>query len=76
MAQEKTQPKTGMFDSPHGRALLLIVTGLLLFGGPYLVYILVNVVQFNYYLSMVSGLILFLIGGLLLWYVIKRKIIT
>ena len=76
MTQEQQQAKTGFMESKYGKMLLVILAALLVFGGPYLVYVLVDVVGFNYYVSVASGFIVFAIGLYFVWYLIKKKVIS
>ncbi len=40
MTQEKQQSKTGLMGSKYLKMLLILIMALLLFGGPYILYIL------------------------------------
>lgn len=75
MAQEK-QVKTGLFGSRHWKALLVIIAGLFTFGGPYLAYVFVHLFKLSVAISIVSGLALFVVGLVLVWYLVKNKVIT
>jgi hypothetical protein len=70
--KEKTREKTKFW-----RILLTVLVALLTFAGPtYVVYALINILNINYALSMVSGIALFTAGLVLVWYLIKNRIIT
>jgi uncharacterized protein YegL len=59
------------------RIILTVLVALLTFAGPtYVVYALINVLNIDYALSMVSGIVLFTAGLALAWYLIENKIIT
>jgi VIT1/CCC1 family predicted Fe2+/Mn2+ transporter len=75
MAKEK-QVKTGMLSSRHWKAFLVIVAGLFTFGGPYLAYVFIHLFKASVAISIVSGLALFMVGLVLVWYLVKNKIIT
>ena len=69
----------GMFDlnSKFMRTALVIVAVLLIFAGPtYVSYLLFDVLKVNYVASIVSGFALFIAGLLLMWFLIRKKIIV
>jgi hypothetical protein len=76
MTQEK-QTTTGILGSKYRKAFLVIISALFLFGGPYAVYVLNNVIKLRHYeYSITAGFALFIVGLVLLWYLIKNKVIT
>ena len=65
------------FESKFWRTTLVVVAGLLIFGGPtYVPYVLSNILRVDYVASIVSGVVLLVIGLLLMWYLIRKKVIT
>jgi hypothetical protein len=67
----------GMFDinSKFMRTALLIVSVLLIFAGPtYVPYVLTSL-NINYWASILVGLALLIVGLLLLWFLIRKKIV-
>ncbi|HLE76018.1 MAG TPA: hypothetical protein VI864_08295 [Candidatus Bathyarchaeia archaeon] len=63
--------------SKFWRIFLVIVAALLIFAGPtYVPYLLVDILNVNYAASIVSGFVLLIIGLVLMWYLIRKKIIT
>jgi uncharacterized membrane protein HdeD (DUF308 family) len=69
---------SGGFDlsSKFWRTFLVIVATLLIFAGPtYVPYVLVDIFKVNYATSMVSGIVLLIVGLVLMWYLIRKKII-
>lgn len=55
--------------------LLIVLTALLLFAGPtYVIFILVNILGVNYFVSLVFGFGLFLIGLALLFRLLREKV--
>ena len=65
------------FDSKFWRTTLVIIAGLLIFAGPtYVPYVLANILRIDYVASIVSGVVLLVIGLLLMWYLIRKKVIT
>jgi uncharacterized membrane-anchored protein len=69
---------SGGFDvsSKFWRTFLVIVAALLIFVGPtYVPYLLADRLEVNYVASIVSGVILLMIGLVLMWYLIRKKII-
>jgi hypothetical protein len=56
---------------------LVIIAALFTFGAPYAVYVLADVLKIRHLLySMVAGFALFIVGLILLWYLIKNKVIS
>ena len=72
MTEQKQQTNAGFFKSKYWRMLLVLVMGILLFGAPYAMYIL----QKHYTISTIAGFGSVILGLLLMWYLIKAKIIT
>jgi hypothetical protein len=59
------------------RVLLIIVTALLIFAGPtYISYVLLNILNLSYVTSVATGFALFIAGLLLMFFLIRKKIIT
>ncbi|MEM3581581.1 MAG: hypothetical protein QXQ64_10070 [Candidatus Bathyarchaeia archaeon] len=75
---ERGGGKTARFDlnSRFWRVLLTLLSALLTFGGPYLVLVLFRALDLSYVISVISGLIVFLIGLTLMLFLIKRKVIS
>jgi hypothetical protein len=64
-------------SSKFWKTFLIVLAVFLTFAGPtYVVYALLKVIKMNYFVSMASGFALFTIGLVLIWYLIKRKIIS
>jgi hypothetical protein len=76
MTQNKQEAKTGLTGSKYVRILLVLITGLLLFGGPYAVFVFNNVLKMRFLISAAVGFGAALLGLLLMWYLIRAKIIT
>jgi hypothetical protein len=79
MAENDENNNIGPFDlnSKFLRVLLIIVSVFLIFAGPtYVSYLLFDVLKVNYVASIVSGFALFIAGLLLMWFLIRKKIIT
>lgn len=67
----------GMFDinSKFMRTLLLILTVLLIFAGPtYVPYVLISL-NIYYWASVLVGLALLVVGFVLLWFLVRKKIV-
>jgi hypothetical protein len=76
MNEEKQKSET-IWRSKFWRTFIVMLTALLTFVGPtYLVYVLLNTLEINYAVSMVSGFALFVVGLALIWYLIKSKVIS
>lgn len=80
MTKEKEKSKTSVrldLSSKFWRTFLVVLAAFLTFAGPtYVVYVFLNVLKINYAVSMGSGIILFIIGLVLIWYLIKNKVIS
>ena len=71
-----TEDKT-RFESQFWKAFLVVLAAFLTFAGPtYIFYVLQSVLDLNYFISMGLGISLFITGLILLWYLIKRKVIS
>lgn len=67
----------GMLNSKFWRTSLLIVAVLLIFAGPtYVPYVLNSIVNVDYVASVLMGLLLLVIGLALLWFLIRRRVVT
>jgi len=75
MSQEK-QSRTGMLGSKYRKLFLVLITGLFTFGGPYAAYVLIHILELNYAVSMIFGFALFIVGLVLVWYLIRHKIVS
>ena len=64
-------------SSKFWKTLLTVLAAFLTFAGPtYMVYVFINILKIDYIISMSSGIILFIAGLVLIWYLIKNKIIS
>lgn len=64
-------------DSKFWRTTLLLISVLLIFAGPtYVPYVLNGVLNVNYIASIVVGGVLLILGLLLLWFLIRKKVIV
>lgn len=67
----------GIGNSKFSRIFLTLFAVVLIFAGPtYIPYVLADILNVNYVVSVVTGLILFIAGLLLLWFLVKKKIVT
>lgn len=58
------------------KSVLLIVSVLLIFAGPtYIPYLMSNVAHIDYVASVVVGLVLLVAGLLLMWFLIRNKVV-
>ncbi|HUT16857.1 MAG TPA: hypothetical protein VMW84_00995 [Acidobacteriota bacterium] len=79
MVENDESNNVGRFDvsSKFWRVFLVIVAVFLIFAGPtYISYLLFNILNVNYVASIVSGFALFIAGLLLMWFLIRKKIVT
>ncbi len=72
----ETTPRLNL-DSKFWQAFLTVLAAFLTFAGPtYVVYALVNILNVDYFVSIASGIILFLAGLVLIVYLMRNKIIS
>jgi len=79
MAENDEDNNVGRFNvsSKFWRVFLVIAAVFLIFAGPtYFSYLLFDVLDVNYVVSIVSGFVLFIVGLLLMGFLIRKKIIT
>ena len=79
MNRNKEDKSSGGFDlsSKFWRTFLVLVATLLIFVGPtYVPYLLVDILKVNYVASIVSGVVLLIIGLVLMWFLVRKKIIV
>jgi len=79
MVENDENNDVGKFDvsSKFMRVLLVVVAVFLIFAGPtYFSYLLSDILNVNYVASIVSGFALFIAGLLLMWFLIRKKIIV
>ncbi len=63
-------------SSGFQKTLLIVLAAVLTFGCPWLVYFAASILKIDYAISMVSGLVVFIIGLMLILYLIKKKVIS
>jgi hypothetical protein len=79
MVENDENDNVGRFDlsSKFLRGFLVIVTVLLIFVGPtYIPYVLFDLFKVNYIASIVTGIVLFIAGLFLMWFLVRKKIVT
>ena len=79
MVENDENDNVGRFDvnSKFMRVFLILVSVFLIFVGPtYISYVLFDALKVNYVASVVSGFALFIVGLLLMLFLIRKKIIT
>jgi len=79
MTEKEQKNKKAMLntDSKLWKTLLIVLAAVLMFAGPtYLVYAFNNILDINYFVSVGSGFALFIIGLVLLLYLIRKGVIS
>jgi len=80
MTEKKEKSKSTRLDlnSKFWKAFLVILAAFLTFAGPtYVVYVVfLKILKMDYAVSIASGFALFIAGLVLIWYLIKRKVIS
>jgi hypothetical protein len=67
---------SGRSDGKFLNALLVVITALCTFGGPYVVYALYHLLKRSLLFSTVSGVGVFAVGLALIGYLTKRKVFS
>ena len=79
MVENDENDNVSRFDlnSKFMRVFLILLSVFLIFVGPtYISYVLFDALKVNYVASVVSGFALFIVGLLLMLYLVRKKIIT
>jgi hypothetical protein len=80
MAEKKEKSKSTRIDlnSKFWKTFLVILAAFLTFAGPtYMVYVVfIKILKMDYIVSMASGFALFIVGLVLMWYLIRHKVIS
>lgn len=82
MTNKKGENKGGVFarlglGSKSRKAFLTVLAAFLTFAGPtYIVYVFRNILEIDVFVSMFSGIVLFIAGLVLVWYLIKNEVIS
>jgi hypothetical protein len=76
MTQEKTPANKVFMSSKYVKMLLVILMAFLLFGGPYLVYVINNLLEMRFLYAAIAGAASIVLGLVLMWYLIRAKVIT
>ena len=76
MTENENVQVTGIY-SKFWRIALVVLSMLLIFAGPtYGVYVMVNILKIEYFASIGAGLVLFIVGMVLMLFLIRKKLIT
>ncbi len=76
MTENSENEKVSGLDSKFMKIALTVVTVLLIFVGPtYIPYLLSDVLKVDYIASIVVGALLFIVGLVMLVYLIRKKVI-
>ena len=78
MTEDEEGGSAGTFDldSKFWRTFLLIAAALLIFAGPTYVPYALNLAGVNFVVSTVLGFTLLVVGLVLLWYLIRRRVVV
>jgi hypothetical protein len=76
MAQETKETKTGIMSSKYLKVLLVVLAGLFTFGAPYVIFIATSFLKRGVFFSFASGFLSFAVGLILIWYLIRSKVIS
>lgn len=73
MTQEESKTSS---NSKFMKTLLIVVAAFCIFGGPYLVYVLTAALDLSFFVAFAAGLALFIVGMVLVLYLIRAKVIS
>jgi hypothetical protein len=80
MTEKKQKSKSTRLDlnSKFWKTFLIVLAVFLTFAGPtYIVYVVfLKILKMDYAVSMASGFALFIVGLVLIWYLIKNKVLS
>ena len=76
MTQERTPENKGFMASKYVKMLMVILMAFLLFGGPYIVYLINDALEMSFLYAAIAGAASIVLGFVLMWYLIRAKIIT
>jgi hypothetical protein len=79
MTQEKQQTRSRILESRQWKVILTVIAALLTFGSPYFAYVMTRVTRaldMSWFISIGSGGVLFAVGLGLIWYLIRKKVIS
>jgi hypothetical protein len=77
MMEENENVEVSGIESKFTRIALTLVAVVLIFVGPtYIPYLMVNVVGVEYVASIGVGFVLFILGLVLLFFLIRKKVVT
>jgi hypothetical protein len=75
--KQKTEGSSRLnLSSKYWRVFLVVLAAVLTFGGPYAVYVFTKAFELNYSVSITAGFVLFAAGLILIWYLIRKKVIS
>jgi uncharacterized membrane protein len=75
VTESKQQTKTETGRSKYLKMLLILIMAVLLFGGPYATYAVTDILHRSYRTATIGSLIMVVAGLVLMWYLIRKKIL-
>jgi len=79
MTEKKSETKTHTkldLTSKFRKTIFIVLAALFTFSGPYVVLVLSRALDLDYAISMVSGVAVFTVGLVLIWYLIRKGTIS
>ena len=75
--EENVQVGGSFVDSKFWRLMLIIIAVFLIFVGPtYIPYMLSDILKVDYFASIAVGAVLFIVGMIVMLFLIRKKVIT
>jgi hypothetical protein len=76
MSEDKQQTGAAGNRSKYFKMLLILIMAVLLFGGPYATYVVTEILHRSYRTATIGGVAMVIAGLVLMWYLIKKKILV
>jgi membrane protein YdbS with pleckstrin-like domain len=77
MSEHREEIQTSGMESKFTKVALTLIAMLLIFVGPtYIPYLMYDVLRIEYFVSIGVGVVLFILGLVMLVYLIRKKVIT
>jgi hypothetical protein len=79
MSEKESETKSqSRYDSTSrfGKTILVVLAAIFAFSGPYVVLVLSRALDLDYAISMVSGVAIFVVGLVLIWYLVRKRVVS
>ena len=76
MSEDKQKARATGNRSKYLKMLLILIMAVLLFGGPYATYAVTDILHRSYRTATIGSVVMVIAGLVLMWYLIKKKILV